>query len=227
MTYTTREAASKAVSACAVQALAADIAQQGRASLFVSGGSTPRQTFEILSGEPLDWSKVTAGLVDERWVPPDHADSNERLVRSHFLKSFAGAAGLLPMWTPGVDAGLAAAERDLAYRPHCVSPSFVLLGMGTDGHTASWFPRMPGLDKALTCDNGQCVMMAQAAGAPVPHRLTLTGAAVVRARRAVLLIFGREKLDVLETAMASDAHAFPVRFAIDGLGDRLLIMWAD
>lgn len=226
-TYASREAASHAVAEYAAHALAADISERGQASIFVSGGSTPKQAFEILSDTPLNWSKVVAGLVDERWVPPDDAESNERLVRRHLLKSHAGAAGLLPMWTPSVDAGLAAAGRDFAYRPHCASPAFVFLGMGTDGHTASWFPGMPVLDAVLSPGDGRCVMAVEATGAVVPHRLTLTGHAVRGAKHAALLIFGREKREVLEAAMTSDARTHPVRFAIDSLGGRLRIMWAE
>ncbi|MBA3069632.1 MAG: 6-phosphogluconolactonase [Hyphomonas sp.] len=224
--FGTREEASKAVAAMAAEALARDIAEQRRADLFVSGGSTPEASFRYLSRAAIEWERVTVGLVDERWVPPDHADSNERLVRAHLLREKAGAAGFIPLWTPGDDHLRAADDRCLAYGPHCDSASFVLLGMGADGHTASWFPEMDSLALVTAADQPCPVAAVVAPGARTPRRLTLTGPAVCRAKSAVLLAFGSEKRTKLEAARHADPLNCPVRFAIDGLGHRLNIVWA-
>ncbi len=222
----TREAAALTVAHFAARALQADLDARGRAGLFVSGGSTPKGTFEALSGAALDWSSVTVGLVDERWVAPGHPESNERLVRTHLLTGAAGAAGFLPMWTFADDYETAARERDGAYATHCGAASFVLLGMGDDAHVASWFPGSDSLGALVAPDGKRCVMAVEAEGAVTPKRLTLTGPAVFRARQAALLIFGAEKRAVLDAAMESDPMKCPVRFAIDGLGNRLFVVWA-
>ncbi len=221
-----REAAALTAAHFAARALQADLNASGRAGLFVSGGSTPRDLFEVLSGVSLDWSRVTVGLVDERWVPPDHPESNERLVRTHLLKDAAGSAGFLPMWTFADDHEAAAWERDGAYAPHCDAASFVLLGMGNDAHVASWFPGSEALYNIVSPEGKRCVLAAEAEGAETPKRLTLTGPVIYRAKQAVLLVFGAEKRAVLDAAMDSDPMNCPVRFAIDGLGNRLSIVWA-
>jgi 6-phosphogluconolactonase len=226
ITCASRELAAETVAQMASRALHAALDASGRASLFVSGGSTPKRTFEVLSGASLDWDAVTVGLVDERWVPPEHPESNERLVRTHLLTGRAGAAGFLPMWTSAGDYKLAADERDNAYAPHCTAASFVLLGMGVDAHIASWFPEAPLLASVVSPPEGRCVMAVEAKGAVTPQRLTLTGPVILRAKSAVLLVFGQEKRDVLEAAIHADPVKCPVRFAIDGLGDRLSIVWA-
>ena len=76
-----------------------DLQAHGRASLAVSGGSTPKGLFAQLAAADLDWSQVAITLVDERWVPDDHADSNARLVREHLLVSRAAAARFVPLYS--------------------------------------------------------------------------------------------------------------------------------
>ena len=73
------------------------IKKNGRASLAVSGGSTPKPLFEELSLINLDWSKVDLTLVDDRWVDSDHKDSNELLVKTHFIKNKAAKVNFVPL----------------------------------------------------------------------------------------------------------------------------------
>ncbi len=224
--FENREAASEAAAAMMARALEADIVASGAASLMVSGGSTPERVFRLLSARDIEWAKVTVGLVDERWVAPDHPDSNERLVRSVLLKGRAAAARFIPMKTPQACPREAEADRIAAYAPFCKAPSFVLLGMGTDGHTASWFSGSPGLAQIAAADAAHCIAAIEASGAAVPQRMTLTGAGVLTAQRALLLVFGEEKRSMLISAPHADPMACPVRFAIDGLGERLSVYWA-
>ena len=229
--YDTREDAIGAALRFAVASIGGAIEARGRAHFMTSGGSTPGPLLDQLAGhDRFDWSRVSVGLVDERWVPLDHDFSNEALVRARLLRGAAGAAGLIPMKTPDASPFGAVADRNAAYAPHCSPPDFILLGMGGDGHTASWFPRSKGLEAALSPQNGEVVAAIDATGCPGAganvHRLTLTGPAVTSARAALLLVFGEDKLDVLEHAQTADPLDMPVRHAIDGLGDRLLIVWA-
>src|SRR5690606_13742351 len=110
-----------------------------------SGGRSPVPLFKALSQVPLDWSQVTITLVDDRYVPATHADSNERLVREHLLQNHAAAAGFLSLAHPpeGMQANLLRANR----QKHPITLS--ILGMGDDGHTASLFPGAPQLARAL------------------------------------------------------------------------------
>ncbi|MFN7178688.1 6-phosphogluconolactonase [Hyphomonas sp.] len=222
-----RDEASRIAAVMAAKALEQDIRGQGFASLFVSGGSTPEGMFRMLRREALDWHRVTVGLVDERWVPPDDAESNERLVRMHLLQDKAGAAGFLPMWMPACTPDDAAAARSVAYAPHCGRASFVLLGMGLDGHTASWFSGDPALNGSMMAPASPAVVSVRAEGVCTPQRLTLSGGPVTKAKRAVLLVFGLEKRAKLNEARRVDPQTCPVRYAIDGLGDRLSIVWAE
>jgi 6-phosphogluconolactonase len=224
--FATRQAASQEAAEIVAVALRDDIAATGRAVLMVSGGSTPVPMFEALSVQELSWHKVTVGLVDERWVAPEHPDSNEGLVRRHLLTRRAGAAGLVPMKTSDGDPWQAVPDRDAAYAPHCDALSMVVLGMGADGHTASWFPGDPQLASIAGAPGLNSVAGVNAPSATIPQRLTLTGSAVFKARQAILLAFGEDKHHVLQASVEADPLTYPVRYAIDGLGDRLSIYWA-
>ncbi|MCL4147820.1 UNVERIFIED_CONTAM: hypothetical protein GTU68_053475 [Idotea baltica] len=178
--------------------------------------------FQSLSNAHLDWSLITIGLVDERAVPPQHDASNEGLVRRTLLQGRAAAAKFLPMWSDAADVANVATA---LYQP--LTPfDFILLGMGDDGHTASWFPAAKNLNDAMDGDD-RTVVAIDAAGCPVAgdvtNRITLTRSAVTSARHAVLLIFGDEKRCVIETAMTHPAADYPVSAATEGLGSRLTI----
>lgn len=224
-----REDASVLAAELAAAALTGAVRAAGKASFMASGGSTPAHMFSVLSESDIDWQHVTVGLVDERWVTPDHPASNERLVRQKLLRDRAGAATFLPMKTSAAAPGDAVAERSAAYAPACDPVSCILLGMGPDGHTASWFPGAAGLGAAF--GPGRAAVAAIDAGnsplaGDAPLRMTLTSGPVCSAGTGILLLFGEDKRAVLDQALAGDERTFPVRRAIDGLGERLSIIWA-
>jgi 6-phosphogluconolactonase len=177
------------------------IAERGHAVLAVSGGSTPKIVFAVLARAELDWSKVTVTLVDERWVPDTDARSNAGMVKNLLLKQNAEAASFVPLYAdaPTPDDALAAvAERiDALPRPFDV----VVLGMGPDGHTASFFPNGDNLARALDLRRNDAVlsMRAEAAGEP---RITLSLTRLLDTRALYLHIEGDDKRKILDEALA-------------------------
>ena len=179
--------------------LAGDIDQYGQASLAVSGGGTPKRMFQQLSQCELDWTRVWITLVDERWVSTDSPDSNEKLVRENLVQNRAASAHFVSLKSADRHAndGLAEVAKRLATMPQPFST--VVLGMGGDGHTASWFPRSSNLEALLDTDSAEII----AATDPVTaahERITLTLPAVLNSRSIIIHITGDEKKSVLENA---------------------------
>lgn len=207
-------------------ALTVAIAARDRATLAVSGGNTPKAFFAALSKRPLAWDKVTVTLVDERMVGPEHERSNQRLVSLNLLQNEAAKAQFVPLYSKGNDAkavAQAACERiDGLELPFEV----VVLGMGTDGHTASFFPHGTTLSEVTDPACRQSVMAMEAPGAGEP-RLTLTLPRIVEAGLVVLHIEGAEKQAVLETAIEDGPEAeLPVRTVLRNARKPVEVYWA-
>ena len=136
--FETRLEASTAAAKRMAELVAKRLDNNGDASIVVSGGTSPQQCMAALANAPLDWPRVQVLLSDERWVPADHEDSNEKLVRETLLVGPAAAAQFLPVYA----AGVSPEERcDELQDPLPVLPfSCALIGIGTDGHFASLFP---------------------------------------------------------------------------------------
>ncbi len=199
------------------QRLREGLAARGQALLVVSGGSTPVPFFKALSAMPLDWARVSVTLADERWLPPDHADSNERLVRENLLQREAARAAFLPLFNGAASPEVAApaVAQSLARLPW--PADVVVLGMGGDGHTASLFPHAPELTVALAEGEGPYCMSVVAPAAPnVPvPRLSLTRRALLDTRQLLVHITGASKLALIEQAMQDGPVAqWPIRLAL-------------
>lgn len=207
-------------------ALAEAVAARGRATIAVSGGSTPKAFFKALSTRDIDWAKVTVTLVDERFVPADNPRSNHLLVADNLLQDKAKAAQLLPLYR---DAGSAeeAAKIVTADAAALGNPFDVaILGMGTDGHTASFFPGGSRLAEAISADTPRGVITMEAEGAGEP-RLTFTFASLQDARLLVLHIEGQGKKDVLAAAESDGPEAdMPIRAILRRAATPVDIYWA-
>ena len=207
-------------------ALRRDIAAQGRASLAVSGGSTPLPLFERLSELDIPWRQVLITLADERWVDAASPDSNEALARRYLLRNRAAAATFIGLKTAAATAaaGAAACEARLAALP--LPFTAVILGMGNDGHTASLFPCAPQLAEAadLRCGRRCAAIRPQTA----PHeRISLTLPALLDAREIILHITASEKKIVLEQALsAGPPEALPVRFSLRQQAAPVAVYWS-
>jgi 6-phosphogluconolactonase len=194
-------------------ALREGLAARGRASLWVSGGSTPVPFFQALSHCQLAWARVRVALVDERWCPPTEADSNARLVTSHLLQHEAAAADWLSLYRPQPDSpfdaqALVHADLDASPWPADV----VILGMGGDGHTASWFPETPEYAQAVSPNETPRGLAVSAPGLPnVPRpRYTLTLGAVRDTRLLCLHLTGVAKADLLGRIWSGDEAHLPM-----------------
>ncbi len=194
--------------------------RDGKATLSVPGGTTPGPIFDTLSGVDLDWANVAVVLNDERWVPESSDRSNTRLVRDRLIRGRAAQARLVPLYAPGdaPEPMLEALSDGVA--PH-LPISVLLLGMGTDMHTASLFPGADRLDEALSAQAPILMALrAEAAGEP---RITLTAPVLKAAFNIHILIIGAEKRAALERAQTLTPTEAPVRAVLDNA----TVHWAE
>lgn len=189
------------------------IEQEGRAYLAVSGGKTPIALFEALSVQPLAWSKVLITLVDERWVDETHPASNAALVRRYLLQNEAETAYFLPLFNPSIspEEGYMQTENALQEQfPRC---DIAIMGMGTDGHTASWFPHSAQLSACLDIDSVSRCCPIDTSSPDLP-RITLTWSWLSDCRQLYLHTTGAEKATLLDHIIQRgsdcDFHTYPV-----------------
>jgi len=190
--------------------LAAAAAQEYRAiSVALGGGSTPRAMYELLAAEPyhasVQWPLIQCFWGDERYVPPDHKDSNYHMAWETLLSKVpVPEANIhrMPTEPPDEDAAAVLAERDLrAYFRLATGevPRFdlILLGLGDDGHTASLFPGKPTLEV-----HDRLVVATSPGRLPPPvDRLTMTFPVLNAAAHVVFLVAGAGKAAVVRQVL--------------------------
>ena len=192
-----------------VSTLREAISIRGQALLAVSGGKTPRKVFKYLREHSLNWNNVTITLTDERWIPNDHAESNEQLVRSYLLKYLSEDTTFIPLY--GGHGSLEADVKSCESRLKTLTLPFdaVYLGIGTDGHFASLFPN----DDALNVSNSLFVGVTNTNSRLA--RISLTASAILNARKIYLLFSGEEKLSVYRRAKTSGSYIeIPLRIVL-------------
>jgi 6-phosphogluconolactonase len=197
--FASREELAAALSADVAARLADAIAARGNAVLAVSGGATPKLLFAELSKAQIDWARVTVTLVDERWVDESSERSNARLVRQNLLQNEAARARFVPLYANEAEA----AGLDTF--------AVTLIGMGTDGHTASFFPGGDTLEEALDLKSGKRILKLAAAGAG-EERVTFTFPVLIESDFLGLHIEGEDKRVALEMAEADGpVEDMPIR----------------
>ncbi|MBU6488450.1 MAG: 6-phosphogluconolactonase [Burkholderiales bacterium] len=198
------------------------VAMETRATLAVSGGTSPRPFFQALALESLDWARVDVTLVDDRWVAETDNASNARLVRDTLLTQAAGAARFAPLVDVSVslDARVAALNADPSY----ALPNVAVLGMGEDGHTASLFADAPAREWTHALQTGERYVAVHPGAAP-HARISLSLSALKRVERLFLLISGERKLDVLKAAASAPQENAISKLANDK-GVRLDVYWS-
>jgi 6-phosphogluconolactonase len=167
--------------------LSTAITDRGHAQLALSGGTTPKLFFFELAHIKIDWSRVTITLVDERCVPVTDDRSNAKLVREHLLRLKAASAKFVQLYGGHGN-------------PQELGPfDVVVLGMGNDGHTASFFPGGDNLDEALNIVTKKKIVTMTAPGVP-EKRLTFTLPILLDSNFVVLHIEGEDKKKTLAEA---------------------------
>ncbi|RYV01712.1 6-phosphogluconolactonase [Shewanella sp. OPT22] len=202
------------------------IDSRGKASLVVSGGSTPVQLFKLLNRKNIDWSDVYITLADERWVDADSDASNEALVKANLLQNKAASAkftGLKNMFSTAAE-GVQMANDRLQHFPDRFD--VVILGMGNDGHTCSWFPcaEKAELEHALTTSDDIAAVTPTSA----PHeRITFTQSRILSSRQIFLHLVGESKLTVYRQALENnDIYTMPIRAVLSQHKTPVDVYWS-
>ena len=202
-----REVLAKAI----LKDLANAIEKRGYATLLLSGGTTPKPLFELLSTTPFAWEKVRIGLCDERWVEPTHKDSNEKLIRDTLLQYEAINAQFVGLYTPDSEGIQAQEECSKRVKEKLLPIDVAILGMGDDAHTASLFPRNEKLPQAFDLSNEALCIAITPATAPY-ERMSLTLFALLHVSHLYLHFEGKNKKAVFDTAMqGDDIYEMPIR----------------
>ncbi len=191
--------------------------QRGAFNIALAGGSTPGPVYELLAADgEIDWSRCNIFWSDERCVPPDHAESNYRLVRETLLDRLPHAPALVARMEGELPPEKAArlyeqVIRDILPAQGSGIPRFdlVLLGMGDDGHTASLFPGSESLqitDRLVAADYVRKVDA---------FRLTFTYPLINAGRHVLILVSGASKADTLHSVLQGPPQ--PWKFPVQGV----------
>jgi 6-phosphogluconolactonase len=210
------------------------IKENGRAIVGLSGGSTPKPLFVELAKRDIDWSKVIITLVDERWVDVGHPLSNAALVDDYLLSAIPSSATFIPLYQKAKDA-----ESSLAavLDEYCKSTEssldnpapidLVILGMGGDGHTASFFPDANNIAEMIDPESGRYLYSCTSPSTQV-HRITWSLSHLLRAVKILLHIEGESKKNVFQSAILdTDAQQLPIRSVIFQQHTPLQVYYAD
>ncbi|NJO40578.1 MAG: 6-phosphogluconolactonase [Cyanobacteria bacterium RU_5_0] len=189
------------------------LAERGEFSIALSGGSTPKPLYEAIAAQDIPWDKVQVFWGDERYVPPDHPESNEGMARKAWLDRVPiPATNIHPMPTDETNPMVAAEKYEqqlqqiFQLKPGEIpSLDVVLLGMGDDGHTASLFPHTEALDV-----RDRLITIGNKDGQP---RITFTVPLINQARCVMFVVAGASKQAALAQIFApvGDDTTYPSR----------------
>ncbi len=184
------------------------IVAQGRFTIALSGGSTPRALYVLLASKEyrdrIEWDRALVFWSDERCVPPDDADSNYRLAHETLLSKVPVPSGSVHRVMGEADPEHAAMLYEQIIRREVPSaddiPAFdlILLGMGPDGHTASLFPGTAALHEKHGLVVASFVPKLNA------HRITFTAPLVNAAANVMFLVAGSDKADALRAVLEGE-----------------------
>lgn len=189
------------------------IADRGQCTIALSGGSTPKPLYEAIATLDLPWDKIHVFWGDERYVPPEHPDSNQGMARAAWLDRVnIPAANIHPMPTDKSDPAVAATKHEEQLREFFKASAgefpaldIILLGIGDDGHTASLFPHTDALKVVSSL-----VTVGNKDSQP---RLTFTAPLINHARCVIFVVAGANKRPALAQIFAptGDELTYPAR----------------
>jgi len=206
--------------------LAKAIKEKGKASIAVSGGSTPKGFFSVLSQSDIEWSKVTITLADERWVPMDSDASNTRLVHENLLQNKAAKAKFFHLKQGDELTDETLIDLNVAASKTLLPLDVLILGMGEDGHTASLFPCSDEINAGLDQTNDAVLMKVQPKTAP-NQRISFTFASLITSKNIFLHSCGEGKKTVLTQALnGDDPFEMPIRAFLQHPSLNTQIFWA-
>jgi len=199
---------------------------KGKASIAVSGGSTPKGFFNALSQKDLPWSEITITLADERWVDIESDASNTRLVHENLLQNKAVNAKFFHIkegesLTEDTlnDLNLAASNAILPF-------DVLILGMGEDGHTASLFPCSEQLEEALSLSAKPLVKVLPKTAAN--ERITFSFPYLKQSKNIFLHLCSASKKAVFVKALADkNSREMPIRAFLHDPEINTKVYWAE
>jgi 6-phosphogluconolactonase len=220
------------ISACAmaISGIVDTAAQSGGATLLVSGGSTPKAIYTQFANTDLAWHKVSIAMVDERYVPLTHPDSNEAMIKSCLMTDRASAASFNGLYSKASSLADAAKNAEQVYSSLTKDIDLIILGMGSDGHTASLFPSADGITTAMDKASQRIVFPLVANKSDVTgenlERISLGLTAILSAKKIILLITGDDKLAVYKQALTADADELPIAAVLQQNSTHVDVYWA-
>lgn len=193
-----------------VDSISHHIMQYGSCTLGLSGGSTPKPIYEALGMADLPWNSLRVFLVDERYIPADSDDSNQKLVRDTLLKHAAIPEEnlLFPDTSKPLEECIQNYETAVAMELSSGIPHIVTLGLGGDGHIASLFPPV-----AEAGFGDHLVVHTQTDEFAVQDRISTTMVVIGSADKKIFFLKGEEKKKTWEAMMNSkeDHHRWPAK----------------
>jgi 6-phosphogluconolactonase len=203
-----------ALAKAAAERLLARIADNSdRVAICLTGGSSPKQLYELLGNEPyhsqIPWDRVHWFIGDERFVPATDSRNNMRMARQAFLNRCAPLVNIHPMATNAADPDEAAHRYETELKTFygaenldCTRPLFdvVLMGVGPDGHTASLFPAYPAIEETQRWVIGVPTAHVE----PFVPRVSLTLPALGSCREMLFEVSGADKRGILARVLAGE-----------------------
>jgi len=205
--------------------LTAALESKGKASIAVSGGSTPIGFFQALSKKKLAWQAITITLADERWVDIDSSDSNTKLVHEYLMQNEAVKAKFFHLKQGEILSDETLTDLNLAANQQILPLDVLILGMGEDGHTASLFPCSNEITQCLAKDS-QALLKVTPKTAP-HQRISFSFAALAQSKNTFLHISGISKKQVLAKAIAGQVcKEMPIRAFLQAPNINTQVYWA-
>ena len=213
------------------------IAERGMAIIAFSGGSTPLTLFRALVRQQWDWSSVVVTLVDERWVDQSNPLSNAGFLKTHLLDKLHGKPRFVSLYRNEFNLACNDDALKLVVSDYCNATNSLhdalakfdvaILGMGDDGHTASYFPDADNIVDLLEIKNQQPLLRCYSPSSTV-ERITWSLPILLNSTYLALHIVGSNKLSVFNQAVETEnSLQMPIRSVLFQPSNQLQVFYAD